>query len=124
MNYCQHCLNPSLSMSKKGIAHITINHKQLDNGRFLFDLNKEDNSEVVANFEKKINEFFQWYSRFNNIVPITSFELTTNNFFCSNGCPMLPHQYSIVDILIPYSKIEAVLEKYATQYNMFLKLSA
>ena len=47
--YCPKCYNNSLSMASRGVVDIIINGKQMDAGRFLYNINKESKFKFLKN---------------------------------------------------------------------------
>lgn len=118
--YCPSCFNDSLFIKPKGVIEVKINGKQMDTGRFLFNLSDSKKQEVVIDLFKKLNDFFKWYSSFKNADPIKKIELVTSDFRCDGGCIVsLDKTFSIVGVLIP----EEILKEKVTQLCQHYKLS-
>jgi len=121
--YCPKCFNQSLFLKQKGAVDIYINGKRRDTGRFLFNIDPTYYDEVVADFRHKCDEFFKWYSNFNNKDSIQYVELHTGDVKCENGCSFSPlEKFSAVDSVIPSSEIKAIIEQLAETYSMQVEL--
>lgn len=121
--YCPVCLNNSLHLSMRGVVTINVNGLQRDNGRFLFNLEKQKKSEIVTDFHKKLEEFFTWYGQFQNKEPIHYLHIFSSDFKCSEGCIIgSQHKFSVVDILLPKAEILKSLDQLGKQYNMKIEL--
>ena len=121
--YCPLCLQLGLTLNSNGVATLYVNKKHLDNGRFLFNVQAQSKQEIFDLAEKKLKEFMQWYSRFQNIQPIETIEILSNNFNCPNKCKLsIDHNFSVLDILIPSQKFFDSANKYAPRYNLVIKL--
>lgn len=121
--YCPKCMNPSLQLSSSGVVNVVINKKQMDAGRFLFNLNSHRKEQIIKDFENKLEEFFNWYASFQNPEPITQVSLTSGDFACENGCRLdINSKFSIVDVLIPkkiiLNKLNALGEKHRLQIRL------
>lgn len=101
-----------------------INGKQMDAGRFLFNLDDTKKDQIEADLKRKLKEFFDWYSSFQNKDPISQIELCTIDFKCTscNFSPNLSSRFSVIDVLIDKRKIVALLEELTKKYHMELIL--
>jgi hypothetical protein len=123
MTYCPICLNNTLTLSSRGIVHISINGLHRDTGRFLFNTSKESPEEIASNFKKKLDEFFMWYSTFQNQDPIKLLSAVTSDFVCDNGCIIpMENKSSIIGILIPEDKVMKIVNKLCEKYCMKVAL--
>lgn len=121
--YCPMCLNDTLSMRDRGVIHLIVNGKQMDTGRFLYNILKESPEELNENFEKKLEEFFRWYSNFQNKDPIQYIHICSSDFRCEKGCGIhLGNKYSVVDVLIPREVVLEKLEILGEKYDMIIEL--
>lgn len=121
--YCPKCLNQTLYIKPKGVIDIIINGKKRDNGRFLYDMDSAKEDKLLKDFHEKCEEFFQWYSNFNNQDPIEYVELLTVDVKCENNCRFSPmERFSAVDIVIKREDIEEVLTELSEKYNMTIQL--
>jgi hypothetical protein len=121
--YCPKCLHNTLRFSSKGVVGVVINGKQMDAGRLLYSVDDLQNDRTQKELHGKIEEFFRWYSNFNNPDPIQTLELLTADLRCQNNCS-LPHHYkvTIVDNLIPSKSVMGILEKMGVKYKMEIKI--
>lgn len=122
--YCPKCFNNTLQLNSRGVVNVIINGKQMDAGRFLFNLEDRRKELIHQDLKAKLDEFFTWYSNFQNREPITTIELCTFDFRCSSChfAPKLNHTYSVVDTLIPKSLLVKYLKEFSKQYHMELQL--
>jgi hypothetical protein len=81
--HCPKCLGNTLMISPRGVVNITINGMQRDTGRFLFNLDKESKSEIFSNFTDKLEDFFKWYSAFENKEAISVVHVYSGDFKCT-----------------------------------------
>ena len=121
--YCPKCLNETLFIKPKGVIDIFINGKKRDNGRFLYNIQESEKEQLVADFKLKCEEFFKWYSQFNNQDPIEYVELLTVDVKCENSCKFSPlERFSAVDIIVKRSLIEEILTELGEKYKMRIAL--
>lgn len=123
--YCPKCFNNTLKLSSKGVVNVVINGKQMDTGRFLFNLNNRKTDQITKDLEAKIEEFFKWYSGFQNREAIKSIELSSGDFFCESGCHLgLNQKFSVVDVLIPQKLLMTKLKTLGEKYQMAIQLKS
>lgn len=121
--YCPVCLNESLTLAPRGIVNLTVNGKQRDTGRFMFNTLRETKEEIAKNLSKKLDEFFKWYAGFQNKEPIKYIKIFSSDFMCSNGCIIdVNMKFSVLDVLISTSSIEKILAKLGEKYGMVIEL--
>ncbi len=121
--YCPKCFNQTLRIKPKGVVDIYINGKKRDNGRFLFNMEPGHHEEVVSDFKKKCDDFFQWYSNFNNKDSIQLVELYTIDVKCEDGCAFAPSEkFSAVDCVISSAEIKEIIGTLANKYSMEVQL--
>ena len=121
--YCPICFNDTLVLKKSGVVDLMINGKQMDAGRFLFNTEQNRPEIVVRDFTRKVEDFFKWYSTFQNQKPITELFIASSDFNCHQGCkiPIL-NKFDIVDILISRKEITAIISKMAKKYDLKIEL--
>lgn len=122
--HCPKCFNDSLRMATRGVVHIIVNGMQMDTGRFLYNLGKESQEEVNENFKDKLEEFFKWYSNFQNKDPIKVIELLSSDFSCDEKCRLdLGMRFSVLGILLPYEDVDQMIQDLGKKYRMTIQLS-
>lgn len=121
--YCPKCFNNNLSLCSHGVVHIIVNGKKMDAGRFLFNTGKEDAERIQKDFRAKLEEFFIWYSQFQNKEPITRIEVCSGDFKCANGCLINMHsRFSVINILISKKIIVQFLSELGDKYKLNIEL--
>ena len=121
--YCPKCFNHSLSLKSRGVIHLIINERQMDAGRFLFNLEDQTGEQFIESLETKINEFFAWYSNFQNKSDIEIVQILTEDMICENKCNIpLGTKFSVIDIIITKKKVLGILKKLGEKYKMTISL--
>ena len=121
MHYCPKCFNKSLRIQGKGVVHIIINGKQMDKGRFFYVMSEKKVNYLL--FKEKFESFFQWYSDFKNIDPITTVHLVTKKGYCTNRCKFESNsQFSVIDILISSEEVNDLLVSLGKRYGIGINL--
>ena len=121
--YCPVCLNNSLKISSRGVVHLRINGKQMDTGRFLYNIDRESKEVLLQNFRDKIEEFFRWYSSFQNIKPIQTIDICSSDYICENGC-IIPvnKKCSVIDVLLSKKIVKEIFEEFGEKYRIEIEL--
>lgn len=121
--YCPVCLNNSLKLTSRGVVHLIINGKQMDAGRFLFSIEKDKQKILQEDLEAKIEEFFVWYSSFQNRSVIELVELCSSDVVCENGCRIpVNKKLSVIDLLINSTRLKQILLTMGGKYNIDVRL--
>ncbi len=121
--YCPECLNDSLYLSSRGSIKIIVNGKQMDSGRILFNIEKDEHEEMVEELKKGFEKFFKWYANFENKDPILQVALLTKEMNCDNNCHFGPNQqFSVVNILIRPEVVRDIVEELANKYKIETKI--
>lgn len=95
----------------------------MDAGRFLYNLNDHRKDQIVRDLESKLDEFFKWYSNFQNKEPISRVSLSSADFICEEGCSIgLNTRFSIIDILIPRKTVIEKLEELSEKHHLRIEL--
>jgi hypothetical protein len=123
MAYCPICLNDTLELSDNGVVDLIINNKQMDTGRFLYNMARDDSDKIFEAFTKKMEEFFEWYSNFQNQDPIKYVQLITGDFKCKNTCSIpMGTKFSVIVALFEQEKVDTAIKRIAEKYNMKVQL--
>ncbi len=122
--YCPKCFNNSLRICSKGVINIAINGKQMDAGRFLFNFETQEKSnQFKPALKAKVEEFFKWYSNFQNKEPVNFVAIDTSDMVCEEGCVISANsKFSIIDILLTKDELRQVLDQEAKRWGIEIKL--
>ncbi|MCO4795204.1 MAG: hypothetical protein KC493_15915 [Bacteriovoracaceae bacterium] len=121
--YCPVCFNDTLGLSRSGVVHLIINGKQMDAGRFLFNLDDSRREDIYKDFTKKIEDFFKWYGGFGNKEPITNVFICSSDFRCDHSCKIpLSNKFSIVGNLLERRDVMKTLGEMAEKYDLKIEL--
>jgi len=121
--YCPKCLNNSLRINAKGVVDMTINGKKRDSGRFIFHTDQSEQEAMLKDLEIKCEEFFQWYSQFQNKEPISRLELNTSDVKCENGCRFSARdKFSVINNIIDAKTIKEIVDRVGSKYNLTIEL--
>lgn len=124
--YCPKCLESCFYLRESGVVDLLINGKQMDSGRFLFNIKKHEQKVVIEQMHNKMQDFFLWYKDFNHRAPITQIELCSADFKCE-ACgfvPTIKQRQSVLGLLIPPKKMLESVQELAKKHNIELKLAA
>ncbi|EQC49864.1 hypothetical protein M899_2602 [Bacteriovorax sp. BSW11_IV] len=122
--YCPKCFNSSLNFNTRGIIHVIINGKQMDSGRFLYNLDHLDDPQFLNDLKDKVEEFFKWYSQFQNQEVITTVELCTSDVVCENKCAIaIDQKFSILDVMVRKQTLIKILNDLSSKYGVKVELA-
>ena len=120
--YCPKCFNNSLHINSRGVMQIIINDRQMDAGRFLYDL--ENERQFKFDLQSKLEEFFKWYSGFQNAEEISKIEICTSDVSCDYKCAIpLITKFSVIDSVIPKKDLMNSLSNLGQKYKLDIKLA-
>lgn len=123
--YCPVCMNPTMKLASTGIVHLNINGKHKDTGQFFYDLSQESHDEVMRKFKGVVDDFFEWYASFQNKDIITSVQLWSGDFICTNNCRInSKNNQSIIGSLFTQDEVIEVIEKFAKKYGFKTELNS
>ncbi|MDC1174589.1 hypothetical protein OAT67_04320 [Bacteriovoracaceae bacterium] len=123
MMHCPTCFNNSLHFDEKGVIEIIINKKQMDAGRIIYNLDPREKEKMFVEFKRKVEEFFKWYSTFQNKEPLCQVELVTASVKCDSGCKIPPNlKSSVIDSIISSSLVREEFEVLAKKYHLEIEL--
>ena len=121
--YCPSCLHDSLSMSDKGIIHLSVNGKKRDTSKLTYNTSSEPEEKLLARLKEKIEELLDWYTGFQNKTPEHLLKIVSGNFHCLHSCVLPPNlQSSIINRLIPLEKLAPILRQYEEKYKIKIEL--
>ncbi len=119
MMYCPECLNETLKIMDSGVVYLSANGKQMDAGKFLYNLRTDGDKELAKKLHEKAENFFKWYSTFNNKTDITEFLLTTTNIMCLKDCVLKNGtKVSVINEMFSQEHIEALLQELGKKYKI------
>jgi hypothetical protein len=122
-HYCPKCFNATVKMNEKGVVQVIINGLKMDRGQFLFNKAKETPQEIETRAIQKLEEFFKWYSTFDNRDPIKVIQMLSSDYSCESHCKLPMNTFfPIVGDLLSEEKLIEVLNRLGEKFNMEIKL--
>lgn len=119
--YCPICFNDTLKIASSGVVKMTFNGKSKATSQFYFNL-KEDNEEKTS--EKllaTIEDYFEYYSQFQNKNPIKEIESYSIDFKCTNKCGInISNKMSVINLVFHLETLKLMLQRAADKYNVEL----
>jgi hypothetical protein len=100
-----------------------INGKFRETSLFLYNLKTEPTSQLYLQLQKKVADFFLWYSQFNHKKPVETFEIYTSDVSCTNHCPVpLTIKISALERLLDPNQCYRILNEEAQKHHIAVKL--
>ena len=104
---------------------MTFDGKAKTTSQFFYDLKKETVEETLKKLEAAVDEYFSWYSTFQNQDPVRQVSLRTSDFICQNRCSLGGQiQLSVVDLVVPKRQLVEILQTTADKRGIRLKLES
>lgn len=123
--YCPKCLNDTLKLSTRGTVHVEINKKKMDSRKFIYNLDKEPHTVIMGNLKKKMDDFFKWYSSFQNREPIKHVNIYSTDFQCSAGCKLqFNQQTSVIDVMFTTDEVKNLLSELSKKHEISIEWEA
>ncbi len=117
--YCPACFNKTLALKTSGVIRLELNGRHLSNGLFTYNVTKETLAEILANLERKTEEFIKWYASLNHHLPIETFHVFSSDFTCQKRCAQNPsNKMTIIGVLFQPEEVQTILVKVCQKYNI------
>lgn len=121
--YCPKCLNDTLKVASSGVVKLTFNGKSKSTSQFFYNLSQDTEQEILEKLENVLEDYFKYYSNFQNQSLIDSIEATSIDFKCSQGCILtVSHKVNVISLIFTMDNLKALATKQALKYNVPLKL--
>ena len=119
MIYCPSCFNQTLALNPRGVVQVIINNKQMDAGRFLFNVQKEKEEVIFNNLVQKLDEFLRWYANFTNKEAVSEINICSSDFTCSQKCQLpLSLRISVIGHLFEEEAVLNKIKELSKRYNI------
>ena len=100
---------------------MTFNGKAKATSQFFYNLSKENNEEIYKKMHAVVEEYFSWYSDFQNKEEIKSIALTSSDFKCSNGCSLGPNfSNSVLNLVVTKEEVIKAVKELGQKYEISL----
>jgi hypothetical protein len=121
--YCPVCFNDTLKVASSGVVKVTFNGKAKSTSQFYYNIKQEKPVEIYKKFRGVVEDYFSWYTTFQNKDLIKEIELTSSDFVCSKGCKLnISHRLNVIDLIIPKDILREIAEGTAERYQIPIKL--
>ena len=123
LNYCPTCFELSLSLSSKGVIFVYINGLKLQNGHFLFNLEKQTRQELSKTILLKTEECLKWHAKLKNPRPIKDISIVSDDFICENNSShLIGKKISVMEYFFEpdnyYRSIKLLCEKLSLPFSL------
>jgi hypothetical protein len=106
-------------MASSGVVKVTFNRKARNTSQFYYNMSTEKPEDIKKKFRDVVEDYFNWYSDFQNKDVITEFELYSSDFLCISGCKIPMNQkLTVVDILMKKDVITDIIKEVAEKYQI------
>ena len=121
--YCPICFNDTLKIASGGVVKLTFNGKSKATSQFYYNFNEETKAQTLVKLDNTIEDYFKYYSGFQNQDDIKVVEALSLDFKCSNRCILgINNRVNVLGLVIEKEELLASLEKMAEKYKINLNL--
>ena len=117
--YCPVCFNSSLLPASNGVVKATFNGKAKNTSQFFYNALQETPEEIYAKLKHVIEDYFSWYSNFQNKDTITDVALFSSDFVCQNRCKLTnDHKINVVGALLDPKLVLEIIQDAGKKYSI------
>ena len=122
--YCPICFNDTLKLASSGVVKFTFDGKSMSTSQFYYNITQDTQSRLKAKIKAVIEEYFEYYSSFQNQSEIKRVTLSSIDFKCSNRCIIkVDNRVSVLGLLIEQSEVDKILKSEAKKRGIPLNAS-
>ena len=119
--YCPICFNDTLKIASSGVVKMTFNGKSKSTSQFYFNLKEDSEIKTSEKLQATIEEYFEYYSNFQNKIPIKEIEAYSIDFKCSNKCAIsMSNKMSVINLVFHAKTLSLALEAAAKKFEIAL----
>ena len=119
--YCPICFNDTLKIAYSGVVKMTFNGKSKSTSQFYFNLKEDSEIKTSEKLQATIEEYFEYYSNFQNKIPIKEIEAYSIDFKCSNKCAIsMSNKMSVINLVFHAKTLSLALEAAAKKFEIAL----
>lgn len=117
--YCPICFNDTLKIASSGVVKMTFNGKSKSTSQFFFNLKEDSEQKTSEKLQATIEDYFEYYSDFQNKEPIKYVEAYSLDFKCTNKCIMnTTNKLSVVNLVFHTKTLSMALEEAAKKFDI------
>jgi hypothetical protein len=122
--YCPVCFQDVLRIKSNGVIKLAFNGKSKNSSLFTYNLQKETQEQLLTKLNDKVEDFFSFYSQFQNKIPMKTFEAYSSDFLCTSGCKidLVNTRVSVIGLVYSISEIKSVLEKQGKKFGITIEV--
>ena len=100
---------------------MTFNGKSKSTSQFYFNLKEDSEIKTSEKLQATIEEYFEYYSNFQNKIPIKEIEAYSIDFKCSNKCAIsMSNKMSVINLVFHAKTLSLALEAAAKKFEIAL----
>ncbi len=117
--YCPVCFNDTLKIASSGVVKFAFNGKSKSTSQFFYNLTQDTDSDLLNKIDHVVQDYFEYYSNFQNKTPITEVLAYSIDFVCENGCVVdLSKKLNVVGLLFSQEELNNSVLKFGEKYNI------
>ena len=122
--YCPVCFNSSLLPASNGVIKVTFNGKAKNTSQFFYNTLQETPEEIYDKLKAVVEDYFSWYSEFQNQDVIKNVSFFSADFVCSNKCKLTnEHRVNMVGPFLDVDTVLQIIQVAAKKYSLEIDLT-
>jgi hypothetical protein len=121
--YCPICFNDTLKISSSGVVKFTFNGKSKSTSQMFYNLAQDKDIDLLKKLNEVVEDYFSYYSNFQNKDPIKYIEAFSIDFKCSQKCVIdLSNKVNVIGVLFSLQEIKQAVVELGKKYQVPLDL--
>lgn len=121
--YCPVCFNDTLKIASSGVVKFSFNGKAKATSQMYYNLTQDRDEDLLKKVSDVIEDYFKYYSGFQNKDPIQFIEAISIDFKCNNKCVInVNTRVNVIGILFSQNQLQQIVEENAKKHNIPLDL--
>lgn len=122
--YCPVCFNDTLKITSSGVIKFSFNGKSKSTSQMYYNLSQDRDFEIIEKLQKVIDDYFSYYSNFQNKDTIISVEAYSSDFKCTNKCIIgINQRVNVIDLVFSKQELIDALNKSSKKYSINIDIN-
>lgn len=122
--YCPVCFNSTLMPASNGVIKVTFNGKAKNTSQFFYNTLQESPEDIYKKLKNVVEDYFRWYSEFQNKDAIKNVSLFSADFVCKNKCKLTnEHRVSVVGPFLDPDLVLTIIKDAGEKFLIKVEIS-
>lgn len=122
--YCPVCFNSTLLPASNGVIKVTFNGKSKATSQLFYNTAEESAEDIYEKVRLVAQDYFCWYSEFQNQDTITNVSFYSADFVCKNKCKLTnQHRLNMVGTFLDPKLIYEIINTEGKKFNIKIDLN-